>query len=177
MPSQLRRYGFDADRIFLDVHQGSRPDRPSVGPVTPLPQHAYKLLHDIGVDIVVLTARDVPPPPEVVTNGTSPAPLIIRIELDDDPVSGLDARSFRLAAEAADAVCLAAIRKKRILVTCRLGLNRSGIVVALAMVRMGVDPSAAIDTVQRRRPGALSNRAFRRQILSLEPKRRATQRG
>lgn len=50
----------------------------------------------------------------------------------------------------------------KILVRCNMGLNRSGLVVALAMLRLGHTPTGAILFIRRERgPDALSNPHFR----------------
>ena len=59
-----------------------------------------------------------------------------------------------LAAQAVDA-------GRRVLVRCSGGLNRSGLVVASTLVRLGYAPDEAIDLVRRARgPWALTNPAF-----------------
>lgn len=52
-----------------------------------------------------------------------------------------------------------------VLVTCHAGLNRSGLVVGLAMLELvGWSPEKVIAWIQHRRRGALGNGAFRRII-------------
>ncbi len=47
------------------------------------------------------------------------------------------------------------------LVRCRVGFNRSGLVVAMALVALGLDTAAAIELVRRRRSArALNNELF-----------------
>src|SRR4051812_6463328 len=54
-----------------------------------------------------------------------------------------------------------ALQKKRLLVRCQAGLNRSGLIVALVLIRDGHDPDDAIRLVRgRRSPYALVNRHF-----------------
>lgn len=63
----------------------------------------------------------------------------------------------RLAELAADRVQAG----KRVLVRCQAGLNRSSLVAALAMVRLGVEPQDAIDRIRAgRHVNCLFNRSF-----------------
>lgn len=55
--------------------------------------------------------------------------------------------------------------KKRILIHCAGGLNRSGVLVAATLVRSGLHPAEAIETVRSGRPGALDNPEFVRFLL------------
>lgn len=50
---------------------------------------------------------------------------------------------------------------QRVLVRCEAGLNRSGLVVALALMAMGMDARSSIDLIREKRSKwALCNRAF-----------------
>lgn len=49
---------------------------------------------------------------------------------------------------------------KRILIHCAGGMNRSGLVVAAALIRDGMPPRDAVALIRERRPGALNNGAF-----------------
>ena len=71
--------------------------------------------------------------------------------------AGIAARVDELAAVVADA----AAEGRQVLVRCSGGLNRSGLVVASALRRMGHDPEDAIARVRKARgPWALTNPAF-----------------
>lgn len=54
------------------------------------------------------------------------------------------------------------------LVHCQMGLNRSGLIVGLALIRAGMKPDAAVDLVRRRREGALFNLSFVSWLLEQE---------
>ncbi|MDQ3931843.1 MAG: dual specificity protein phosphatase family protein [Actinomycetota bacterium] len=63
-----------------------------------------------------------------------------------------------------------------VLVRCKAGLNRSGLVVARTLVERGFQPQEAIDLIRRRRHRrALNNRAFVGWLLGEEA--RAPDRG
>ena len=75
--------------------------------------------------------------------------------------AGVDAGIAARVAELAEVVAEASAGGRRVLVRCSGGLNRSGLVVASALVRMGHPPQEAIDLVRRARgPWALTNPAF-----------------
>lgn len=56
------------------------------------------------------------------------------------------------------------------LVHCQAGLNRSGLVVAYRLIRDGMAPKDAIETLRRHRsPDVLCNPVFEAWLLSLDP--------
>jgi hypothetical protein len=73
----------------------------------------------------------------------------------------LDPPSAARVAELGDRVAAAVTEGKRVLVRCSGGLNRSGVVAAEALVRVGMTPEEAILAVRKARgPWALTNPAF-----------------
>lgn len=54
---------------------------------------------------------------------------------------------------------------KRVLIHCAGGMNRSGLLVAAALVRNGMGAEEAIELIRARRPGALSNKQFVQHLL------------
>lgn len=86
---------------------------------------------------------------------------MIRLPMSDIPVR-LDAREVRLVRLTARDVLYRLERGKKVLVTCAMGLNRSGLISATALVEGGLaTPSEAIGLVRSARgPMALSNPAF-----------------
>jgi hypothetical protein len=54
---------------------------------------------------------------------------------------------------------------KRILIHCAGGMNRSGLLVAAALVRNGMRAEDAIKLIRARRPGALNNQQFVKHLL------------
>jgi protein-tyrosine phosphatase len=70
-------------------------------------------------------------------------------------------RLTALAVAAELAACLE--RGESVLASCGAGLNRSGLVSALVLVRLGMKPGEAIETVREKRsPYALTNRVFQK---------------
>jgi len=55
--------------------------------------------------------------------------------------------------------------RKRMLVHCAGGINRSSLLSAAALMRDGMSATEAIETVRSRRPGVLNNREFVRLLL------------
>ncbi len=73
-------------------------------------------------------------------------------------------------AEVADRVAVAVAEGRRVLVRCSGGLNRSGLVVAAALVRSGRTPDEAMALVRAARgPWALTNPGFVRHLRTLAP--------
>jgi protein-tyrosine phosphatase len=79
-------------------------------------------------------------------------------EIPDGPLSADQIDQVRqLATKTADAVR----QQRTTLVRCHAGYNRSGLVVAQALIELGHDSSGAIALIRRRRsPWALHNAAF-----------------
>ncbi|CAM5729125.1 Protein phosphatase OS=Streptomyces fumanus OX=67302 GN=GCM10018772_50950 PE=4 SV=1 [Streptomyces fumanus] len=78
--------------------------------------------------------------------------------IPDGPLDGTQLAGVIRLAEAA---CAALDRGRRVLVRCYHGYNRSGLVVAHALVRRGRSPEEAIRLIRARRsPWALHNELF-----------------
>ncbi|WP_030268120.1 protein-tyrosine phosphatase family protein [Streptomyces sp. NRRL B-24484] len=92
--------------------------------------------------------------------GHGPAPGVEHLvaELPDAPLTaGQLADVQHLARAGAQAVR----HGRTVLVRCHSGYNRSGLVVAQALVELGTEPAAAVRLVRRQRsPWALHNRVF-----------------
>lgn len=59
----------------------------------------------------------------------------------------------------------------RVLVHCRMGLNRSALVIATALTYLGHSGEAALEQVRGVRPGALFNDAFADHVRALPARR------
>jgi protein-tyrosine phosphatase len=59
----------------------------------------------------------------------------------------------------------------RVLVHCRMGFNRSVLVVATALTYMGLSGREALASLRLRRPGALFNEVFAAHVAALPPRR------
>lgn len=139
-----------ASEIGYGIWQGSIPPEGST-------------LAEKGVDVLVLCAEEHQPPssrfPGVRT--------VIHCPLDDSVPTP---QEMILARKAAREVAQASKRGRRVLVTCIQGRNRSGLVIALALVELtGRSGRRVVQHVQSRRRDALTNHYFVRAIEGLQP--------
>jgi len=128
----------NADRIVPRLWQGSAPKG------------------RIPFDVIVLTAEEYQPPSHCFGQSE-----VVRAPNQD--TESLSLGQIRGAVRAAKTVADRWKHGKRIVVTCRQGRNRSGLVVALALhLIYGVDGKTAAQIVRERRRGAdaLTNEAF-----------------
>lgn len=130
----------DAHEVFPNLWQGSRPPRGSE-------------LQKLGFSTVVFCADEWQP--EVLGVEAIYAPN------DDDGVSEPNATQLRVAVNAARRVAQQVKEGKKVLVTCWMGLNRSGLVSAIAMhILSGKTGSECAEIIREKREGALFNRGF-----------------
>jgi protein-tyrosine phosphatase len=107
-----------------------------------------------AMDLVVLAAEEYPRD-EV---GQLSGPQILEVGLPDDK---LDDKQKKLALEAAVVVAKFLSAGKKVLSTCAMGINRSSLIAALALVLMGSKPDATIELIRaKRNPSALCNPYF-----------------
>lgn len=132
-----------ADRVAPKLWMGSAPP-------------TDRALADRGFDVVVLAAKEYQP------HGFRGIE-VIRVPMDDAQLSDREAWA---AYDAASQVVAHLRAGRRVLVTCMMGLNRSGLITALALKGLGVPEQRAIAMVRGARgPRALHNRSFVREIL------------
>lgn len=132
----------DANRISPQLAIGSAPP-----PGT--------LLARIGVQALVLCASDYQVPAS-----SFPGVEVHHAGFLDDPF-GLANGGEQIALTAAKWAADRMLSGRQVLVTCRAGINRSGLVSVLALwLATGTIPSDGVATVRNARPGALTNRAF-----------------
>lgn len=133
----------DASRITGELYQGSAP---------PIGDELAKA----GFDTVILTAVEYQP-----ASALFPGVEVLRLPMEDVPVR-LTYEQSRRVAELARMVKLRLARGSRVLVTCRAGLNRSGLLVATFLTQeAGMRPVDAVRLVRARRSAlALNNPAF-----------------
>jgi protein-tyrosine phosphatase len=118
---------------------------------------------ELPFDLVVLCAK------EYQLENTELRAEVFRCPLDDARPTTVEIGLISLAS------WLIAHRLRsghRVLVTCFAGLNRSGVVSALALMRLGLAPGDAIGAVRLARgPKALSNPAFVELLRGFDPRR------
>ena len=133
-----------SSRIIRHLYQGSLP-----GAGFPLP-----------FDLVVLCAGESQFDPKVYGQRPFGARArVLRVPLTDGgmPLSPQNAaRAYAAATDVASTLS----RGERVLVTCYLGLNRSGIVNALALLQLGWRAQEAVALIKAARPNALHNAHF-----------------
>jgi len=134
------RCSIDATKIAPRLYQGSAPP---IG----------KAVAQCGFDVLVLAAIEYQPPDELF-----PGAVVLRAPIDDAPI---DRSSWRIALTAANRVASAVRKGQRVLVTCNMGMNRSGLIVALSIhILTGQDSKNVVQHIKRMRRGSLSNRSF-----------------
>lgn len=137
-----------ADPILPLLWQGGRP---SPGPE----------VRDDGFDMLVLCEDEFQPDAKAF-----PGVEVVHAPNDDDPSRLPTPHELGIAKAAAKQVTEALRKRKRVLVVCRAGLNRSGLVVALTLhYHLGMSGKDAVAMVRARRRsgsgiGPLSNPGF-----------------
>lgn len=141
----------DASLITKHLYQGSAP---------PSGDHLARA----GIQTLVLCAEE-------YQGGDYPGIRVVRAPYRDTLQPELD--ELRMARRAAKEVAQEVASGRCVLVTCRMGWNRSGLVTALALRRLrGISGKEAYDLVQKKRPKALSNPTFAAILKSLPRPRR-----
>lgn len=100
-----------------------------------------------SMDLIVLAAEEYPKS-EV---GHLGSPQILEIRLPDDKLSR---KQEKLALEAGAVVARFLEANKNVLSTCAMGINRSSLIAALALVMMGSRPDKAIGLIREKRSAA-----------------------
>jgi hypothetical protein len=141
----IDRNKLDASRITPGIYQGSRPyddDEASM-----------------NFDMIVLCAKEYQPPAKKYAPSH-----VVRVPIDDDRVTPAAERAIvRGAIEIVNTI----EKGERVLVTCNMGMNRSGVVIAAALMLLGagarhkVTASEAVALVRRNRhPEAWAKEKF-----------------
>jgi protein-tyrosine phosphatase len=112
-----------------------------------------------NIDVIVLAAEEYQPPAELF-----PAVEVLYAPLDDDPHRPLRPDEITVATMAGSRVARRLRAGRRVLCTCRMGLNRSALVAALAMHEVhGMSADEIVARIRRSRGAeALSNPNFER---------------
>jgi len=143
--SNLRHLGIDADEIIPHVWQGGFPG-----------QEARANLPRAGFQVVVLAAREA----QIPLSQFPPGITIYYLPLDDLPLPLPDitrAAVKKLARKLAAHVQ----HGENVLVTCAMGLNRSGLITGTTLKVLGMPGIEAVRKLrQLRDPQALSNPVF-----------------
>jgi protein-tyrosine phosphatase len=117
-----------------------------------------------GVDVIVLAALEYQPSAELF-----PGVEVIHVPLDDAPNRLLRNDEIADATEAGSRVARRLRAGRRVLVSCQMGLNRSALIVALAMYEVyGMSADEIIARLRKERGAwALSNLNFERLLRAV----------
>jgi protein-tyrosine phosphatase len=137
-----RNMKIDATQIIPGLYQGS----------IPIPGYSLK---NGGFDTLVLCAKEYQPPSVLF-----PGLKVIHAPNDDSGRPLTDSEK-RIALVAADITAKDVASGKNVLVTCMQGRNRSGLVVAIAVVKLtGMQGDKTVRLIQQLRKNALTNPSF-----------------
>jgi len=115
----------------------------------------------MGFDVLVLCAEEYQP-----RGASFPGVKVLHAGFDDAFMPS--SKDLQIASVASDAVMDYVTQGKRVLVTCQMGKNRSGLVVALSLMKLyDMSGRDAMAVVRLARPGALFNPAFARRLERL----------
>jgi protein-tyrosine phosphatase len=112
------------------------------------------MVKDAGFGVLVLCADDYQPPASLF-----PGVQVIHAPLDDSDIRQRP-QDEAIARAAAKRVADAMRTGGEVLVTCRAGRNRSGLVAGLALLDHAHGPVWTVGHIRERRHLALSNRSF-----------------
>lgn len=127
----------DYDQIHTNLYQGSYP----------------KLSKELGdhFDVVVFTAIEKQPKPAAL-KAVPKTVMVKKFPLDDDPYQPITIQQAAALTELAKELAAYVRSGKRVLITCAMGMNRSGLLTALTlMAATGCTGRNAFTTVQSRR--------------------------
>ena len=126
-------------------------------------------LRSQGFNLLVLCAEE-HQPDALLFSGVR----VVLAPFEDRPIKK---RDLAMALEASRIVAEALLHRQKVLVTCQMGLNRSGLVTALALRRLGVSPQRAVWLVRKARgQWALSNQSFEDEVFGAYLPRQARKR-
>lgn len=138
------------DWIIPNVAQGSYPDPPA---------SAFKY-----ADTLVLCAEE----KQAKGLRAPPGKRVLRVPYDDDPYTPLPVEFTPIFHAVAADLAKEVLRGRKVLITCAMGLNRSGLITALTMMHAyRVLPQDAIKLIRgRRHKDCLSNPMFVQWLLN-----------
>jgi protein-tyrosine phosphatase len=145
----LRSPNIDASLVAPHLFVGARP-----------PPGRYH-----WINVIVLCAKEFQPP-----SYAYPGQTVLRVPINDDFLRPLSESDTALVISNARTVARYLESGARVLVTCRMGINRSALIAAMAM-QIAYDMSAAeaVDQIRATRsPWALNNPRFERMVQRFE---------
>ena len=147
--------GFNFSKVAPGLYQGSQPP---IGPT----------LAGLGMQVLVLCEEGFQP-----SAGAFPGLReVIHVPLNDDLIYGLRPYERFIVRDAAHRIASHLQKGRTVMSVCHAGLNRSGIVNALALHRRtGMSGLAARDLIRKARPEALFNPRFVEDLSTVYGKR------
>lgn len=138
LPVRIR--SLDVNEVIPGLWQGSMPPKGDA-------------LRKAGFTALVLAAEEYQPAAD-----DFPGVTVVHMPIAD---AAIDRETWQRVVATAVEVSQIRARGGRVLVTCQMGLNRSGLVSALSLILLdGFSPARAIARVRQARPGALFNPFF-----------------
>ena len=143
----------NASRIHSGLYQGAYPPGGSA-------------VREAGFDVLVLCAEE---KQDGLHDGRFSGVIVVGCPLDDDTdAEEIDPDAWSRACVTSSSVASLRQTGRRVLITCRMGLNRSGLITALTLHRLtGWSGAACVNVVRARRPGALFNESFVKALRSV----------
>lgn len=141
-------YAYVLDNVLA---QGSRP------PIGAVLAPTFTTLVLCAKELLELTAQGLP--------NAYPDVIVLKVPLDDNKPTQDEIRTVLVAAHD---IAVRIRRGERVLVTCNQGRNRSGLLVALTLMELGVCADAAIARVKHARNNALTNTYFVRVLRAYD---------
>lgn len=135
--------GLDCSEIVPGVWQGAKPPK-------------GRAVSAAGFDVLVLCAAEYQPSPESFPG----VKTLVSVPLWDDFEAGPD--TLRAAQRAGKLLAERWLHGQNLLITCAMGLNRSGLVTGMTLRRAfpDVEPRKIANRIIMKRMGALSNPRF-----------------
>jgi len=163
--TELHKAHFDINWVAPRVYMGAFPAPWSGGSLVDLPRPGKPVrLRPFGFDAVAFCAYEMQPDALAY-----PDVQVLRVLLDDIPAIPSPEVRRELAAVVRELHSLWN-DGKRVLITCAMGKNRSGLVTGLLLRSLGFDAEQAIHDIRaaRRHVGALTNTKFEQLIRDVE---------
>jgi protein-tyrosine phosphatase len=125
-----------------------------------------RALREKGFSVLALCASEFQPPAALFEG------IRVIYAPNEDSWEGTHVNRLKLAIRAGIEVAQALQEGKKTLVTCRMGINRSSLVTAIALyLFMGWEGAKCVQHIRQRRKGTLSNSHFSRIIRTLGTRR------
>lgn len=152
--TSVRPGRIDANQIYKGLWQGSEPP-------------TGRKLADAGFGAVVLCAVEYQ-----LGSDEFPGVRVIHCPFDDAKNILVQSPTMKMVSLAARHAANLLRVGENVLVTCHMGINRSGLVTGLVLHRLtGWDGGRIVQLIRHKREGALRNEAFVTELMKLQARR------